>query len=79
MADPRTWVPGAIEKITQETPQVKTLQVVKKNGELFEFTAGQFYMLRFPDDPKTARAYSVASSPFEKRFIEISLNKNSLG
>lgn len=75
MADPRAWVQGAIDKITQETPEVRTFRVVKPNGDKFDFMAGQFYMLQFADDPKTVRAYSVASSPADEGYIEVTLNK----
>lgn len=62
-------------KITDETPTVKSFRV-----ELpvpVDFFPGQFFMVSFPNDSsiKISRAYSIASSPTEKNYLEIALNK----
>ncbi len=64
-----------IAEIRDETPTVKSFKVERQNG--VEFMPGQFFMVSFPNDPeiKTARAYSIASSPAEKKYLEIALNK----
>ncbi len=66
-----------ILKITDETPLVKSFRVELTKDMNIHFYPGQFFMVSFVDDPeiKTARAYSVASSPLNKRYLEIALNK----
>ena len=66
-----------IMEITDETPTVKSFKVeLPKNADV-NFYPGQFFMVSFPNDSeiKTARAYSIASSPLEKDYLEIALNK----
>ncbi len=41
----------------------------------FTFVPGMWLMLNFPDDPKTSRAFSLSSSPFEKGAVELSAMK----
>src|SRR3989344_7325307 len=64
-----------IIEIKDETPTVKSFKVERQNG--IDFRPGQFFMVSFPNDPKirTARAYSIASPPTEKKYLEIALNK----
>lgn len=64
-----------IKEIIQETPDVKTFRVAFPDSANFNFIAGQFVMLYFNDDPKTRRAYSISSSPLDKGFVDITLNK----
>ncbi len=66
-----------IMEITDETPTVKSFKVGIPKGIEFNFYPGQFFMVSFPDNPeiKTARAYSISSSPIEKEYLEIALNK----
>lgn len=66
-----------ILEITDETPTVKSFKVgVPENIEI-NIYPGQFFMVSFVDYPeiKTARAYSISSSPQQKRYMEIALNK----
>src|SRR3989338_7716344 len=66
-----------ISEIIDETPSVKAFRVELPNNSGIDFYPGQFFMVSFVDDPeiKTARAYSIASSPMQKDYLEIALNK----
>lgn len=63
-------------EIADETPTVKSFKIELPDSSL-SFYPGQFFMVSFQDDAeiKTARAYSIASSPMEKKYLEIALNK----
>tara|TARA_Y100000310_G_C20605638_1_gene775325 strand:+ start:46 stop:765 length:720 start_codon:yes stop_codon:yes gene_type:complete len=64
-------------EIIQETPKVKLFKFKFPDDPEFYFYPGQFIMLSFINDPdlKVGRAYSLASSPENKEFIEIGLDK----
>ena len=63
-----------IIKIIDETPNVKTFRVeIPKDTEI-DFFPGQFFMVRFEDNPKLQRAYSIASSPEQKSYMDITLD-----
>ena len=66
-----------ISEIIDETPSVKAFRVEFPENANINFYPGQFFMVSFVDDPeiKTARAYSIASSPMQKGYLEIALNK----
>jgi len=66
-----------ISEIKDETPTVKSFKVKLPENLNIDFYPGQFFMVSLPNDPeiKTARAYSIASSPLEKGYLEIALNK----
>lgn len=62
-----------IIKIVDEAPEVKTFRVgILKETEI-DFYPGQFFMVRFPDDSKLQRAYSIASSPENKEYMDITI------
>lgn len=64
-------------EIVNKTPTVKSFKVeIPRDTEAF-FLPGQFYMVSFTDNSeiKTARAYSISSSPLQKDYLEIALNK----
>ena len=61
-----------IIKIIDETPDTKTFRVEVKN--YIDFLPGQFFMVRFEDSKILHRAYSAASSPTDKGYIEITMN-----
>jgi len=50
-----------IIKIIDDAPKVKTFRV--EIPSTISFYPGQFFMVRFADDEKLKRAYSIASSP----------------
>jgi len=60
-----------IIKIIDETPDTKTFRVENKN---IPFYPGQFFMVRFDDSTTFHRAYSIASSPTQKKYIDITMN-----
>jgi len=66
-----------IKEIIDETPTVKSFKLEVPSDKRIDFYPGQFFMVSFVDDPeiKTARAYSIASSPMQKDYLEIALNK----
>jgi len=63
-----------IIKIIDEAPNVKTFRVETPNGTEIKFFPSQFFMVRFPDEPKLQRAYSISSSPTQKNYMDITLN-----
>ncbi|MBI4441395.1 hypothetical protein HY639_04460 [Candidatus Woesearchaeota archaeon] len=63
-----------IEKIVQDTETVKTYFL--NLGRDMDFIPGQFVMVEFAHKlPNTRRAYSISSSPSQKRVIGITLKK----
>lgn len=65
-----------ISKIIDETPLVKVFQLEPPQNVNIDFYPGQFFMVSFVDDAiKTPRAYSIASSPLNKAYLEIAFNK----
>jgi len=66
-----------ISKITDETPRVKAFRVELPADSGIDFYPGQFFMVSFADDPeiKVSRAYSIASSPLNRDYMEIALDK----
>lgn len=67
--------PYIIEKIVQETPNVKTFTLVQKEGAIFPFLPGQFVMAHLLDGggKSIARAMSISSAPYERKYIEITM------
>ena len=66
-----------ISEIIDETPSVKVFRVDLPEDINIDFYPGQFFMVSFVDDVeiKTSRAYSIASSPLNKKYLEIGLDK----
>lgn len=62
-----------IIKITDETPNVKTFRVEIPKEKEITFLPGQFFMVRFPDNHKLQRAYSIASTPLQKDYMDITV------
>ena len=60
-----------ITKIIDEAPDIKTFRVENKS---ILFYPGQFFMVRFEDSATFHRAYSIASSPTQKNYIDITMN-----
>ena len=63
-----------IIKIIDEAPDTKTYRMEIPDGIKLDYFPGQFFMVRFNDNLKLQRAYSVASSPEQKNYIEITMN-----
>ena len=65
---------GVVTKITQETPDVKTFQVVGLDGKkVFEHKPGQCAMLSVPGVGEGM--FSITSSPTNKEYMEFSIKK----
>ncbi|MEK6916601.1 MAG: FAD-binding oxidoreductase [Nanoarchaeota archaeon] len=63
-----------ISEIRNDTNKVKTFKFVPVKGNIFEFLPGQFVMLYAGiNDEEVGRAYSIASSPLDKHFLELTL------
>lgn len=60
-----------IIKIIDETADTKTFRVESKG---IDFSPGQFFMVRFEDNKVLQRAYSIASSPTDKGYLDITMN-----
>lgn len=67
-----------ILEVRQETPHIKVFKL-KLNHE-FSFKPGQFFILFLKDDDgEFTRAYSIASSPLDKDFIELCIKIEKKG
>ena len=66
-----------VVEIVDETPTVKSFKIGIPEGIVFDFYPGQFFMVSFVNDNeiKTGRAYSISSSPEQKKYLEIALNE----
>ncbi len=60
-----------IINIIDETPDTKTFRVENNN---INFYPGQFFMIRFEGSATFHRAYSIASSPTQEKYIDITMN-----
>lgn len=61
-------------KIIDETHDTKTFRAeIPKDADI-DFFSGQFFMVRFEDSNVFKRAYSIASSPTDKGFLDITMN-----
>ena len=76
-AAPAASEPRAFEsrvlRVLDECAGVKTLRLAVP--EDFAFVPGMWLMLHFPDEPKRPRAYSIASSPYERGAVEVSVKR----
>lgn len=76
MSSPKEYNLKLLE-VVRETPDVKVFRFEYPNDKDFSFYPGQFMMVSFINDSeiKYARAYSIASSPDNKKYLEIALDK----
>jgi ferredoxin-NADP reductase len=70
MDEPARTLSSRLIAVKEEYPGVKTLRL--KTPEDFTFLPGMWILLFFPEEPKKSRAYSLATSPLEKGYVEIS-------
>jgi glycine betaine catabolism B len=66
------WTARLLEK-RDESEGVRTFRLSVPDG--FDFLPGMWAMFHFSDAPKTARAYSLASSPLERGHVEITMSR----
>lgn len=65
-----------VEKNVKETPTVWIIMLRFKEKVEFDFKPGQYIMIDIPvDGAIKKRAYSIASSPLKKDFIELGVKK----
>ena len=66
-----------LSEVIDETPSVKVFRAELPEDADVDFYPGQFFMVSLVDDNelKISRAYSIASSPLNKSYLEIALNK----
>lgn len=64
-----------VESIEDMTPEIKKLRLAFKEGDEINFKPGQFIQFKAPkykgNDEEVYRAYSIASPPSEKNYIEL--------
>ena len=63
-----------IIKIIDESKDVKTFRLAVPDGINMSFFPGQFFMVRFEDNLTLHRAYSIASSTEQKKYLDITMN-----
>ena len=73
---------GKIIAIVDETPRVKTIRVSWQGIDQFTFLPGQFMMVSVPGFLNKGgfplkRAYSIASAPSDKGFIEFTVTRKT--
>ncbi|MEO1280096.1 MAG: iron-sulfur cluster-binding domain-containing protein [Pseudomonadota bacterium] len=70
-----------VSDIITETPTIKTFRLSGVNGLLpFSFQAGQFVDLAVPVGGETLhRSYSISSSAYERRHIDLTIKRESQG
>jgi ferredoxin-NADP reductase len=62
-----------IIEIIDEAPDTKTFRVGVPEETEINFFPGQFFIVRFEDNPAVQRAYSIASSPSQKNYMDITI------
>ncbi len=63
------------ERIDVDGPEVAIFRFTPKDHDLFEFVAGQYATLGLDvGDEFVPRAYSIASSPYERSYLELYIN-----
>jgi ferredoxin/flavodoxin---NADP+ reductase len=63
------------ERIDVDGPEVAIFRFKPKDHDLFEFVAGQYATLGLDvGDEFVPRAYSIASSPYERSYLELYIN-----
>jgi len=63
-----------IIEIIDEAPDTKTFRVEIPEGTEIDFFPGQFFMVGFEGNPPVQRAYTIASSPEQKNYMDITMN-----
>ncbi|MFH1725567.1 MAG: FAD-binding oxidoreductase [Elusimicrobiota bacterium] len=70
---------ATVSQIIQEGRDSKTFRLELPEGASFDFRPGQFVRVAFPEEPEARRPYAIGSSPLEKGFVEITLERLGLG
>jgi len=73
---PKQIVEMAIESVTMELPDTKTIRLKWPDGYDVEFKTGQFITLYFPDTPNYKRAYSLSSCALDRGCYEVTVKRD---
>jgi ferredoxin-NADP reductase len=65
----------AIESVTTELPDTKTLRLKWPEGYEVDFKTGQFITVYWPDTPAYKRAYSLSSCALDRGFFEVTVKR----
>ncbi|HUL51858.1 MAG TPA: ferric reductase-like transmembrane domain-containing protein [Opitutaceae bacterium] len=80
---PKRWSgPLRVARIVQETPGVRTFRLAPPDGGrlAFEHRAGQYLILTLPiEGRKVVRTYTIASSPAQRAWCEITVKREDHG
>lgn len=72
----------SVAQVFQETPDVKTFRLMAPDGGPvpFNYLPGQFLTLRVaPDGRPVQRSYTMASSPSQRAYVEITVKREAQG
>jgi len=65
----------AIESVTMELPDTKTVRLKWPDGYDVDFKTGQFITLYWPDTPAYKRAYSLSSCALDRGAFEVTVKR----
>ncbi len=66
----------AIDTVTMELPDTKTIKLKWPEGYHVDFKTGQFITLFWPDTPNYKRAYSLSSCALDQGFYEVTVKRD---
>ncbi len=66
----------AIDTVTMELPDTKTLKLAWPEGYTVDFKTGQFITVYWPDTPGYKRAYSLSSCAMDQGFFEVTVKRD---
>jgi ferredoxin-NADP reductase len=66
----------AIESVTMELPDTKTIRLQWPEGYDVDFKTGQFITIYWPDTPAYKRAYSLSSCVLDRGFFEVTVKRD---
>src|SRR5215510_14867176 len=65
----------AVESVTTELPDTKTVRLAWPDGYDPDFKTGQFITLYWPDTPAYKRAYSLSSCALDRGAFEVTVKR----
>ena len=66
----------AVELVTTELPDTKTVRLKWPDGHEPDFKTGQFITVYWPDTPNYKRAYSLSSCALDRGFYEVTVKRD---
>ncbi|MBS3117696.1 hypothetical protein J4430_02340 [Candidatus Woesearchaeota archaeon] len=67
-----------ITRIIQETPDTKIFDMVPVEGDIFDYKPSQFVSVILEGEEKNPRAFSIASSPTDKKKLQFVIKKEGI-